>query len=86
MKAFSVETGLGLERVEVYEHKNGDLGFLPADLEPEEGWYFGFGQPGCLYDSEPEGPFDSAKQAYEVAREVCPELPHWSTLKRRGIV
>lgn len=86
MKAFTVETGLGLERVEVYEHKHGDLGFLPASMEPEEGWYFGFGQPGCLYDSEPEGPFDSAREAYEAACELCEELPAWEELVEQGIV
>lgn len=69
---FSVETGFGLERLEVFSDRSG--------------WFYAFGQPGCLYDGEPVGPFTTAKTAYEAAREVCSELPHWSTLRRRGLI
>ena len=50
------------------------------------GWYYAFGQPGCLFDSDPSGPYTTRKQAYEAARDVAEELPAWSTLKRRGVV
>ncbi len=35
------------------------------------GFYYAFGQVGCLWDSDPIGPFDSYEQALSEAREVC---------------
>jgi hypothetical protein len=35
----------------------------------ESGWYFWFCLPGCLPDSEQEGPFDSETEALADARE-----------------
>lgn len=29
----------------------------------EEGWYYAFGFPGCLWDGEPEGPFETEADA-----------------------
>ena len=34
------------------------------------GYYFAFGFPGCLWDSEPEGPFDTYAEALNAAREL----------------
>ncbi len=41
-----------------------------ADAEPlEPGWYYWYCLPGCLPDSEPFGPFESAESAIEAMRE-----------------
>lgn len=46
----------------------GDL--RDQDGEPmEPGWYYWFCFPGCLPDSDPIGPFDSAATAEEVIRD-----------------
>ena len=37
------------------------------------GWYWAAGFEGCLYDSEPCGPFASSQQAHEDADEWAPE-------------
>lgn len=34
-----------------------------------EGFYFAFGFPGCLWDSEPSGPYETYEAALEAARE-----------------
>lgn len=36
----------------------------------EPGFYFWFCFPGCLPDSDPFGPFDSAEAALHAAREM----------------
>lgn len=33
------------------------------------GWWYAFGFPGCLHDSEPCGPYDTREQALDAARE-----------------
>lgn len=33
----------------------------------EEGWYFAAGFPGCLWDSDPVGPFTSSREARDEA-------------------
>ena len=35
-----------------------------------QGWYWWNCQPGCLPNGEPSGPFPTAKEAYEDAREI----------------
>jgi hypothetical protein len=41
-----------------------DVGeYLPA------GWYYAYGFPGCLRDSDPCGPFETEEQALEDARD-----------------
>ena len=35
----------------------------------ESGWYYAFGFPGCLWDSDPVGPFDTEAEALADARE-----------------
>ena len=37
------------------------------------GWYWASGFPGCLYDSEPVGPFASSQGAHEDADEWSPD-------------
>jgi len=45
-----------------------------ADYEPgerglyTEGWYYAFGLPGCLWDGEPEGPFETREEAISDMR------------------
>jgi hypothetical protein len=38
------------------------------------GWFWAAGSPGCLWDSEPVGPFASSRQALEDADEWHPEF------------
>jgi hypothetical protein len=57
-----------LPDVEVYyfdgRHQPGDCWSVnPA------GWYYAYGFPGCLWDSEPEGPFRTEAEAIAAARE-----------------
>ena len=33
------------------------------------GYYYAFGFPGCLWDSDPVGPFDTEQEALAAARE-----------------
>ena len=40
-------------------------GYRTAD----SGYFYAFGFPGCLWDSEPVGPFDTEAGAVEAARE-----------------
>lgn len=32
------------------------------------GWYYAFGLPGCLWDGEPIGPFETEAEALKAAR------------------
>jgi len=34
------------------------------------GWIYAFGFPGCLWDSDPVGPFETEAEALEAAREA----------------
>lgn len=56
------------------------------DGESGEGWYYGAGSPGCLFDCGPDGPYPSKKAAYESARHLYEHLPHWRTLQRKRYV
>jgi hypothetical protein len=40
------------------------------DDEYQPGWYFAFGEPGCLWDSEPFGPYPTELEAIEAAEEM----------------
>jgi hypothetical protein len=57
---------------EVFEQKEPGrvMGGVPND-EPlwEAGWYYAWGSVGCLWDSDPVGPFPSEQAAIEAARE-----------------
>lgn len=47
---------------------------LDEDSEPyARGWYYWHQQPGCLPDSEPFGPFETAAEAAAAAKEECEE-------------
>jgi hypothetical protein len=41
---------------------NGDTLYTP-------GYYFAYGQPGCLYDSAPYGPYEKYEEAIVAAEE-----------------
>ena len=47
--------------------------FWFESVHVEPGWYWAAGFPGCLYDSEPTGPFAYSQQAHEDADEWAPE-------------
>jgi len=40
-----------------------------GDFDGEPGWYFWFCFPGCMPDSDPEGPFVSSEEALKAARD-----------------
>lgn len=40
------------------------------------GWYYAFGQIGCLWDSDPTGPFDTEAEALKEAREAAGFCEH----------
>ena len=42
----------------------------------EEGWFYAFGAPGCLWDSAPSGPYASREAALAAAREAVGVCPH----------
>jgi hypothetical protein len=44
-----------------------------AGEQLDAGWYWAAGSPGCLWDSEPVGPFASSMQAHKDADEWSPE-------------
>jgi len=48
-----------------------DIG--PKELEwyTDPGFYYAYGFPGCLWDSDPVGPFDTEEEALEAAREAA---------------
>jgi hypothetical protein len=48
-------------------------GFTSEDETLEPGWYWASGFPGCLWDSEPVGPFASSTQAMLDADEYHPD-------------
>jgi hypothetical protein len=60
---------------EVFEHTaaDGDGWVYPDCDSPAHpltmGWYYAFGFPGCLWDSEPVGPFDTEDEAIDDARD-----------------
>ena len=62
-----------------FDHRIDDDGKLVADCGDcsttneltETGWFYWFGFPGCLPDSEPFGPFDSRRAALDEAREAA---------------
>ena len=47
--------------------------FWFESVHVEPGWYWAAGFPGCLYDSEPTGPFAYSQQAHQDADEWAPE-------------
>lgn len=42
--------------------------FYSDGLDMEVGWFWAAGFPGCLWDTEPEGPFPTALAAFDYAR------------------
>ena len=59
-----------------------DYGRLIAEGKPVEGWfdgvgyYYAFGFPGCLWDSDPVGPYDTYEEALAAARESAGYCQH----------
>ena len=47
-----------------------------CDADSLAGYFYAYGFPGCLWDSDPAGPFDTALQAFESAREDAGYCPH----------
>jgi hypothetical protein len=46
-----------------------ETGNSPEGIDATPGFYYAFGFPGCLWDSEPVGPFDTYAEALADARE-----------------
>ena len=75
-----------LADVEIFQtDENGYLDGEPFVLphepgEPAEGvalgWFYAYGMPGYLYDSEPVGPFDTEAEALAAAREAAGYCAH----------
>jgi hypothetical protein len=42
-------------------------------------FYYAYGSPGCLWDSEPVGPYETEQAALEAAREDAGFCPHGFT-------
>lgn len=55
------------------------FGECPVDEDGDcygTGWYFAFGSPGCLHDSDPSGPYPTEDAALAAARELAGVCPH----------
>lgn len=69
------EQATALPDVEVFEMTTADATVGEIAAEPVDGWYdgpgyyFAFGFPGCLWDGEPSGPYETYELALEAARE-----------------
>lgn len=55
-------------------HSSDACWYEPEDFPNDEcpggpGYYYAFGSPGCLWDSEPVGPFGTRTEALKAARE-----------------
>lgn len=58
-----------LPDVEVYYLDATEAG-VDDDGEPiGAGWFYAFGFPGCLHDSDPVGPYSTEAEALAAARE-----------------
>ena len=52
------------------DHRHPDLDCPVASInDHERGYYYAFGLPGCLWDSDPVGPFETKEEALREARE-----------------
>jgi hypothetical protein len=65
-----------LPDVEVFEATNKDSWAEGKDQQTDEhnwytdlGYYYAFGFPGCLWDSDPVGPFETEAEALKAIRE-----------------
>ena len=67
-----------------------------CERENEAGFYYALGNAGCLFDSEPCGPFDSLEEAYRAAEQLyssdwlddddaAPFLPSWEDLQKESV-
>jgi len=71
-----------LPDVEVFDEYKGRGRFLdPNDPRPPmwwdgKGFYYAPGSPGCLWDSDPVGPYDSESEALTAAREAAGYCAH----------
>ena len=63
-----------------------DADDYPTEPDVESGWYHQFAADSGDIGSDPIGPFKSAKQAYQDARNMDDDecLPSWRTIKNRG--
>lgn len=63
-----------MDNVEIFRAPD-DYPITEDDGSPvEPGWYYWYCQPGCLPDSEAFGPFPTAREARESARDDAEEL------------
>jgi hypothetical protein len=64
---FRNEDGEPYGSFEVVYLTNDSTAYNYWDRECEPGWYWAAGFPGCLYDGDPCGPFDTSLDAYNDA-------------------
>jgi len=62
-----------LPNVEVFYAAQGELGHNDDGDVYEAGFYFWYCFPGCMPDSEPNGPYDTEDAAIAAMREECSE-------------
>lgn len=72
-KFLSEDTGEEYGSFEVFWHEGGDPDFVLDPSDPHAppapaGWYWAAGFPGCLWDGDPQGPFESEEEAIMNAR------------------
>ena len=51
-------------------------GEQPPEWFEDHGWYFAFGNVGCLWDGDPEGHYETEDGAMEAAREAAGYCEH----------
>ena len=56
-----------------YQHLRADCPVGGNDTHRGTGFYFAHGIPGCLWDSDPVGPFDTEAEALAEARSAAGE-------------
>jgi hypothetical protein len=59
-----------LPNVEILHVTEGELSDPETGDPLPGGWFFAFGFPGCLWDSDPFGPYETEEEAIAAAREV----------------
>lgn len=61
-----------LPDVEVFYAEAGDLEWEGQEEPSAAGWYYWYCLPGCMPDSDPNGPFDTEQEAIDAMRdEAC---------------
>ena len=70
---FKAEDGTEYGSFEVFYNADESPDFVldPWDSDPQPapvGWYWVAGFPGCLWDGDPQGPYESEREAIDAAQ------------------